>query len=191
MRDAEYRHALETAAKLGADIEWDCYKHGQWLPWKAAYGFKWACCDYRVKPEAHMYDATPRAVEIETPFGDPRGWWLCTLCHHCACSESSAREHEHWSCMIHVREVLKDKPKVAREWWILPKRANSCDCIDNIQHPCVDSRAEYVKVREVLAETPEEMAIRVKREQAISALKVQDLEQEADLLKKMHEGLSR
>jgi len=95
MRDQDYRHAVETAAKLGAKIEW---RFQQGCDWHKAPDptFDWKNLDYRVAP------AEPRK---------PREWWIALMPGNLMSDKS------HWRIStnpvpgaIHVREVLPEPP---------------------------------------------------------------------------------
>ena len=91
MRDQDYRRAVETAAKLGAKIEWKL-EGDDYFSWAVANSpptWNWSHYDYRVAP------AEP---------GKPREWWISE-------TESEFIDiayRKDGSKRIHVREVLPD-----------------------------------------------------------------------------------
>ena len=98
MRDADYRRAVETAAELGAKIEY-VWRHSL-RDWDTLGNpcspFNWDECDYRVAP------AEPRK---------PREWWIALM------PGNLMSDKGHWRIStnpvpdaIHVREVLPEPP---------------------------------------------------------------------------------
>ena len=100
MRDAEYRHAVEEAARLGAEIEMSVL--GIWVrcPIRCGITFAWESCDYRVKP--------PETEPLRA-----RAWWVkestllankCYVVPHVPCEPDEFRR----AGFIHIREVMPE-----------------------------------------------------------------------------------